>query len=495
MNMNSNGMDWTRNTNTNASSRYPFLQDEYDDDDRDQDEQEDEPWTVPDRAAMQKRWAFRESILRDTVDHRRIHAHGGNGDTGRNILYILRDRERHGPDGLTLRHARQVKRYEQKGDRSPSTVFESPISTTQTLETTNHNPPVGLRLPKSQSRDHDHDDSKERLPRRVSYPLKIVHEIRTFGEYFSATKYHSSFLHHLGGDDELDENGNRPASSNAVSTISVAFSPDAQTMASTHGDHSVKITSCTTGRLLQALEGHPRTPWTVKYHPKDPRIVASGCLGHQVRIWNWEEKTCLQMVRLEFAIISLSFHPTGKLLAVANGTRLHFWGIDDPDEAPARSNNRASLLTEMDQRHMLRCVHFPPDGKSIIIGGVNPTTEDPRRRTRGGIGGGGGMSFYLRMWDFDPETALQPYSDSVTVGSFMTRRAISNVSECNMCCVCVLVCWMGWCIGCWMGWCIGCVCIILHHEGCCRLTMLFCFLFFTAANFCAPCTLVQRWRF
>jgi activator-of-BECN1-regulated-autophagy protein 1 len=417
-------MDWAR-------SRNPFGLQHHDDDDRDrvQEDEEDEPWPVPDRATMEKRWAFRESILQDTADHRRIHPHGGSGDTGRNILFCLQDRERKGPNGLTLRHTRHVKRYETKGDRSPSTVFESPISTTQTLETTNHPPITKL------SRDMDHNDSAERVPQRVSYPLKIVHEIRTFGEYFSAIKYHSSFLHHLGGDDELDENGNRPASSNAVSTISVAFSSDAQTMASTHGDHTVKITSCTTGRLLQSLDGHPRTPWTVKYHPSDPRIVASGCLGHQVRVWNWEEKTCLQMIRLEFAIISLSFHPTGRLLAVANGTRLHFWGIDDPNEAPVRANNRATLLTEMDQRHMLRCVHFPPDGKTIIIGGVNPTTEDPRRRTRGGIGGGGGMSFYLRLWDFDPETALQPYSDAVAVGSYMTRRAISNVSEC---CECVL---------------------------------------------------------
>jgi activating molecule in BECN1-regulated autophagy protein 1 len=270
-----------------------------------------------------------------------------------------------------------------------------------------------------------------RYPRRVSYPRKIWHEVRTFAEYYSVVKYHSAFLHHLGGEDQLDDEGHRPSSSRAVSTISVAFSPDAQTMASTHGDHTVKISCCSTGRLLQSLEGHPRTPWTVKYHPTDARIVASGCLGHQVRIWNWIDKACLQMVRLEFAIISLSFHPTGKLLAVANGTRLHFWGLDshNKDQSPA-PHNRSNVLTEIDLRHMLRCVHFPPDGQTIIVGGVNPTTtEDPRRRIRGGGVSSGGMSFYLRLWNFDTHMALQPQIDLAPVGTTVPRLAISNVSQ------------------------------------------------------------------
>mmetsp|Transcript_7378 Transcript_7378/g.18098 ORF Transcript_7378/g.18098 Transcript_7378/m.18098 type:complete len:263 (-) Transcript_7378:2159-2947(-) len=123
---------------------------------------------------------------------------------------------------------------------------------------------------------------------------------------------------------------NLPITQRAISTISIAFSHDKTVMASTHGDHTIKITCTKTGRLLQALVGHPRTPWTVKFHPKSSSILASGCLGHQVRLWDWtepeKERQCLSYIRLEFAIISLSFHPSGKCLAIANGTRLHFWG-------------------------------------------------------------------------------------------------------------------------------------------------------------------------
>ena len=153
---------------------------------------------------------------------------------------------------------------------------------------------------------------------------------------------------------------------------------------------------------MRNLEGHPRTPWTVKYHPVDSNIVASGCLGFQVRVWDWNYRpynsrkhgsgvgggmaatrhidkavrrpaspravvggleggtsggsatvdhdplpphyadsdptrydyhlsrgVCLAMIRLQYAIISLSFHPSGHVLAAASGSKVHLWDWDD----------------------------------------------------------------------------------------------------------------------------------------------------------------------
>ena len=459
---------------------------------------------IPSDATMKQRWKRRSKILEETKDHLLSHPHHAMSDTGRNIAAVLHDREKYGPQAII--RLCQFQRYRQNqaddspsspsrielcrislGDRSPSTVLESPVHRRETLtsdmeivsdidssllpSTLDDN----LHPPQQQS----HHSSINHVPndmttktsmmtshlRRVTYPNSIANEIRMFGEYCAATKYHSAFLTHLGGDDPLDNDGNLPPSSRAVSTISVAFAHDGHTMASTHGDHTVKISCCSTGRLLQSLDGHPRTPWTVKYHPTDARILASGCLGHQVRVWNWETKTCLQMIRLECAIISLSFHPSGNVLAIANGSRLHFWGINDIESVPhqqsapassqggtsslsatgavSEGTTRSALLTEMDQKHMLRCVHFPPDGKTLIIGGVNPMTDDSRRPLAGGGPiAGGSMSFYLRLWDFNIEKSLEVTSslpdatfsrpgvlDGVVVPT--ARRAISNVRFCG----------------------------------------------------------------
>jgi activator-of-BECN1-regulated-autophagy protein 1 len=129
------------------------------------------------------------------------------------------------------------------------------------------------------------------------------------------------------------------------------------------------------------------------------------------------------MIRLEFAIISLSFHPSGQVLAIANGTWFHFWGLNQPNETTtttmsttststnttsANTTERRGMLTEVEQRHMLRCVHFPPNGNTVIVGGVNPNNTDHAKRPRRGGISGGGMSFYLRLWDFELETALKP---------------------------------------------------------------------------------------
>jgi len=450
----------------------------------------------PSAEVMEQRQEFRQGIARETLEHRRNAPNVHKARTCRNILFTLYHRELHSARQSTLyslpRRGTMLTNTKKRarclnemgtdavgsGKKDSTQYASSPISTitsppslegqTQNVEQplqespseddedmdVSEEPvtmeaPAQLSIQTQQARSETTTDttpvhstllwskdllelSERKRPKHSHYPLKIHREIQRFAEHVSSTGYQSAFLHHLGGDEELDDQGNRPMSSTAVSTISIAFSPDGNTIASTHGDHTVKVSCCNTGRLLQSLEGHSRTPWTVKYHPLNPDILASGCLGHQVRIWNWRTKECLQMVRLEHAIISLSFHPTGKVLAIANGTRLHCWGIDPAIHGNGSPTDPAqrTYVTEMDQRHMLRCVHFPPGGKTIIIGGVNPMTDDTRRRGRSA---GGGMSFYLRLWDFDLERALHPQPTSSAPNQLFARRPISNVRCSTLC--------------------------------------------------------------
>lgn len=388
-------------------------------------EEEDppDPWPIPPRETMEKRWEFRRTIKEQTLQFRRIRRHGGMGETGRNIALALFHRENKGAMSVVLNGRRRL------GSEPP----EDSVPELKAMDID------GRQNGEKALTNGASDSTKKNLTqaiKRATYPMTNVQELRTFAEYCSVVRYHSAFFSHLGGDDEPEENGQAPSSSKAVSTISVAFSPDSQTMASTHGDHTVKITCCSTGRLVQTLEGHPRTPWTVKYHPIDSNIVASGCLGYQVRVWNWPKKVCTQMIRLEYAIISLSFHPTGHILAIASGSRLHFWDYENfgcrPEQDGRTSANNRGVITEIEQRHMLRCVHFPPGGTTLIVGGMNPGNDESRRAApgRGGMSGGG-MSFYLRLWDFDLEAALRPFAecDRDARGSVRLRRkAIGNVS-------------------------------------------------------------------
>ncbi|EED95386.1 hypothetical protein THAPSDRAFT_261472, partial [Thalassiosira pseudonana CCMP1335] len=229
----------------------------------------------------------------------------------------------------------------------------------------------------------------------------------------------------------------------SVSTISIAFAPDGRTVASTHGDHTVKVTCAHTGKLIRQLEGHPRTPWTVKYHPTNSRIIASGCLGFQVRVWDWNFQT--EAVRKGRRRQKESnFHPSGDLMAIASGSTLHLWDYNDENKRDGSRQSDALLLDPdrernadfprgrtLEIRHVnaLRCTHFPPSGSTIIIGSVNPSSSNDglgnARARRGGMAGGG-MSFHLRLWDFDLDAILHPTAEEVPTNA--TAR-VGKVSE------------------------------------------------------------------
>mmetsp|Transcript_2305 Transcript_2305/g.3346 ORF Transcript_2305/g.3346 Transcript_2305/m.3346 type:complete len:621 (-) Transcript_2305:205-2067(-) len=243
-------------------------------------------------------------------------------------------------------------------ETSENEPMENNNTTTTTTQATPTETTNGAKL-------NDADDTKNEneTPRHLpgasylSYPMRLSDEIQSFAEYKSVVDFQSSYLNHLGGnesDDQMDTTTESAVSTLAVSTISVAFSPNAATMASTHGDHTVKITCCQTGRLLATLEGHPRTPWTVKYHPSDPEMLASGCLGFQVIVWNWTKQDMLNRIRLNHSIISLSFHPSGKILAIASGSKLHLWDYQNIAAASASNSSQQSPPPTEQQQNTTR---------------------------------------------------------------------------------------------------------------------------------------------
>lgn len=174
------------------------------------------------------------------------------------------------------------------------------------------------------------------------------------------------------------------------STISVAFSADHRRFASTHGDHTVKVVDFETKEVVSTLVGHPRTPWTVKFHPTDPDIVASGCLGFEARVWNCTSAVCLRKAEFNRAIISLSFHPAGDILAVAAGTAIYLW--DYASGAPP--------IREFVHEHPIRCLRFLPSRDALIVGAANSTRGEEDDR----------LTFQLMLCDFDVAAALEDAS-------------------------------------------------------------------------------------
>eukprot|EP00271_Cylindrocystis_brebissonii_P019705 TRINITY_DN615_c1_g1_i8.p1 TRINITY_DN615_c1_g1~~TRINITY_DN615_c1_g1_i8.p1 ORF type:complete len:1839 (-),score=323.05 TRINITY_DN615_c1_g1_i8:425-5941(-) len=158
------------------------------------------------------------------------------------------------------------------------------------------------------------------------------------------------------------------------STIAAAFSSDGKNLASTHGDHTVKIICCQTGQCLKVLSGHRRTPWVVRYHPRLPHVLASGSLDQEVRLWDANTATCIHTKDFYRPIASLAFHASGDLLAVASGHKLYIWRYDKEGEA-------AEPTIVLKTNRSLRAVHFHPHGAPLLltaeVNGLNSSESPP----------------------------------------------------------------------------------------------------------------------
>ncbi|KAL8162828.1 hypothetical protein V2J09_014317 [Rumex salicifolius] len=144
------------------------------------------------------------------------------------------------------------------------------------------------------------------------------------------------------------------------STIAAAFSPDGKTLASTHGDHTVKIIDSQTGNCLKLLRGHRRTPWVVRFHPMFPDTLASGSLDHDVRLWNAKNGDCIGSRDFYRPIASIAFHAQDELLAVASGHKLYMWHYN-------RRDDTASPTVVLKTRRSLRAVHFHPHAAPLLL--------------------------------------------------------------------------------------------------------------------------------
>ena len=157
------------------------------------------------------------------------------------------------------------------------------------------------------------------------------------------------------------------------STIAVAYSPDGRTLASTHGDHTVKLIDTATGDVLTSLVGHDRTPWVVCFHPTNPDVLASGSLDNTVIVW--DRKTGAMTARWDFgkSIASLAFLPGSDLLLVTAGHKLSSWNYRrfrhasqmNPDGNLIRREDATQVLLRT--RRSLRVVHFHPTGMPLLM--------------------------------------------------------------------------------------------------------------------------------
>ncbi|GFS08067.1 activating molecule in BECN1-regulated autophagy protein 1 [Elysia marginata] len=148
-------------------------------------------------------------------------------------------------------------------------------------------------------------------------------------------------------------------------TFLVDFSRNKRWAASTHGDHTVRVTDVLTGKCTHILTGHPRTPWCLAFNPASDDILASGCLGGEVRIWDLRGRgsEVLQNPSKGQVITSLAFSPSGDAVVFATLNKIYFW-------AWTRSKPFALTQTKYEFERV-RWLRFDPFGRYLYTGIAN----------------------------------------------------------------------------------------------------------------------------
>lgn len=153
-------------------------------------------------------------------------------------------------------------------------------------------------------------------------------------------------------------------------TFLMVFSPDGTKIASAHGNHSVYITDVATRKNIKILSGHPRTPWCIAFHPSSNYILASGCLGGQVRVWDLRDDSKVWNVESQTVIASLAFHPSEKLLVIATNNEIHFWDWSRPEPF--------AVISTKSSIEKVRYVAFDNLGRKLITGIGNNYIRESR---------------------------------------------------------------------------------------------------------------------
>ena len=101
--------------------------------------------------------------------------------------------------------------------------------------------------------------------------------------------------------------------------LSIAFSPDGNTIASGSSDKTIRLWNANTGKHLRTLSGHTSRNYNLAFSP-DGNTIASGSYDKTIRLWNKNTSKLLRTLTGHTDFVdSIAFSPDGKYIASGSG--------------------------------------------------------------------------------------------------------------------------------------------------------------------------------